>query len=454
MRTIGIRHRRKQTREGEARPTMMSVKDNGHLHTFELSDDTAELDFVRGLYPVAWRPIEPEETLDGYRHWHCKWRLVPRDVDMTMLLGHHLRQRADGRWQIVTHVPTTFDGLRVDDKVAMVMGGSGDRFAAALSRRGDEIGAKVYRIPPFAFKTMRGGDGKEADQEILIDVLARNPDLFYLMRLRDREVVRVREALMLRQDAMKARIACSQRLEQRLVGAIFLSEQGGYPEGRIEDAADERRANDRILGAMEQAEAEQDTELAAAVKATDVWREVFSTIEGCGVRIAAGLIAAIGTIQRFQVTPDLAAGLIEEEHLRRKRKAANQGAAKLKAFCGVHVLAGGQHQDVPAEKSFPRRRAGSVSNWSPLARQSLYLLADQFNRRPGSHWGKKLLLYKEVFRQKHPVEVEVRVNGSVKKRYTKGHIHRMAIWRTLTKFVEWLFRQWIALENRQREVVA
>ena len=103
---------------------------------------------------------------------------------------------------------------------------------------------------------------------------------------------------------------------------------------------------------------------------------------------------------------------------------------------------------------FPRRREGELANWSPSARQALYLLADQFNRRPDSVWGEKLLLNKLRMREKHPepveVEVESRENGkTVKKtvkRYTNGHIHKMATWRTLSRFVEWFTREWLKIE--------
>ncbi|MBI4437562.1 hypothetical protein HY631_01285 [Candidatus Uhrbacteria bacterium] len=37
-----------------------------------------------------------------------------------------------------------------------------------------------------------------------------------------------------------------------------------------------------------------------------------------------------------------------------------------------------------------------------------------------------------------------------KKRYTDGHIHKMALWRTVTKFVEWLADQWSELARRQK----
>lgn len=508
MRTIGIRHRRKRTAEGEARPTMVAIKDGEKIAVHELEDDTAELDFVRGMFPVAWRSVERNddqgESIAQYQQRHCRWRLVRADEDPAFFPPHHRRQRDDDRVEAVTQVPTAFEGMRDDDRVAMLMGGSGDRLAAALSRRGEEVNARVYRIPPFTLKDHRGTATKDDDQLTLIRLLEEWPQLFFQLRRRDRDLIRVTEAFRLRQDALKARIACEQRVDQRFIGRIFLSEEGRYPEGRIEDQADAQKANDHILMSMVLAETEQDKQMDQAVKALDVWQEVLQKVEGCGPRIAAGIIASIGIIQRFWVEPDTEemarlyqrsqrlerdgkfeedldkiqqpnppnryealhlvrnwkqthgketeARLLEEaimSHQGRSRlrmRALTRGASKLKAYCGVHVLRGGKHAEVPPEQSFPRRRGGHVANWSAFARQSLYLLADQFNRRPKSIWGQKLLQNKKRLRERHPESVEV--NG--KKRYTDGHIHRMGLWRTITRFVEWLFREWTKLEEAQR----
>jgi hypothetical protein len=86
-----------------------------------------------------------------------------------------------------------------------------------------------------------------------------------------------------------------------------------------------------------------------------------------------------------------------------------------------------------------------VANWSPNSRQALYLLGDQFNRRPDSEWGSKLLRYKRNLREKHP-EVVVGENGA--KKYTDGHILKMALWRARSRFAEWLWKKWTALEER------
>ncbi len=450
MRTIGIRHRRKQTAEGEARPTMVAIKnDDGIITDLELPDDQAELDFAYKMFPVAWEPVTPEADLTPYRPHHCKWRLLKRaEIPENFPVGHTRQRPIDERWELLTHVPTAYEGLQPADRVAMVMGGSGDRLAASLSRQGDTFEAEVFRVPPFALKDFRGGDSddlKENDHRTLIAMLEQRPGDFYRLLRRDRDLIRVKERLQLRMDAMKARIACSQRLDQRLIGMRFLSEDGLYPEGIIEDAIKHEKANDEILRRMVEAEERSDRELMQAVRDTSEWEHVFEPITGCGPRIVAGLLAAIGDVRRFEVQPDFTGCMTLEDRVKASNRARSKSKARLKAFCGVHVLRGGKYADIPPEKSFPRKRVGMVANWNPTARQSLYLLADQFNRRPGSHWGEKLLINKQRLRAQHPepVEAERKVDGKTKKvkMYSDGHIHKMGLWRTLTRFVEWMYGQ-------------
>lgn len=397
----------------------------------------------------------------------------------------------------------------------MVMGGSGGRFAAALSRQGETIGAEVFRLSPKNLKDRRGDASKDDDHVLLAQLLradrGNGRSVFHKMLRRDRDVIRVAEAFQLRQDAMKARIACGQQLDTRFVGMVFLSEEGLYPEGRIENEADRVKASDAIYMSLLAAEAARKKDLYRAVQDLDVYQHIFSHVPGCGPRIAAGLVAAIGTIARFEVEPDpqkmeeswersrhfeqvgrlaedldkvspphganryqitqlvrnwkrrhgqeveaIALEEVLKEHNVRHRlrqKAVERGAYRLRAFCGVHVLQGGKYTDVPPEKQFPRKRAGMVANWNTRAREALYQLADQFNRRPGSEWGNKLLTNKDGFRQRHPDVVIVTSgdNGQGKKRYTKGHIHKMGQWRSLSQFVSWLYPRWLQLEKRQRQ---
>lgn len=407
-RVIGIRHRVKRTAEGEARPTQVVILAGDEKKVLELEDENAELDFVLGRLPVAYKALaDDEEVGDNVlpRHWKLKRTAEGDDVPENKLLV------VDGEKFVITGVPSAYEGLVPGDTVAMVLGGSGDNLAFALSRRAEEIGATVLRIPSFELKARRKEAEKDVDAELLATLAMKNPELFYEATPRDRTLIKIRETFAARMEAMKERIACEQRLRTILVGKVFRSEEGLYPQGTIEELFAKEKANDIILQALEKEEKKRAKELEKAIEEFDVYTEIFSKVEGCGPAIAARVISSVMDIRRFS------------------------SDSKLKAFCGVHVGEGGK---------FVRRRRGAVANWSPDARQGLYLLADQFNRRPNSIWGKKLLEYKMKFREKHPEEV---VDG--KKRYSKGHIHKMAMWRTITKFVEWLYREWSRLERAQ-----
>ncbi|OGY31269.1 MAG: hypothetical protein A2805_01225 [Candidatus Andersenbacteria bacterium RIFCSPHIGHO2_01_FULL_46_36] len=546
-RFIGIRHRRKATKEGEARPTTVAIQTREGVQVYDLETETHELDFLLHRFPVEWRDLASTEeevvwfhkdnAPDGVRRDHCKWRTLKKEEKVDGLNPNHLRRILNSKGlpvaQLLTKVPTKFDGLEKGDVVGMVLGGSGDRFAAALSRQGEEIGATVWRIPPFALLALRGDVSKDEDHLTLARLVEENQNSFYLLRRRDRAGIRVKEALAIRQDAMKARIGCEQRMLQALVGSIFLTQEGRFPEGVVEDEFDKIKANDAIYQGLLAEEARRDKEMEKAVKTLEIWGAIFDKITGCGPRITAGIIAPIGDIRRFWVEPDPQAmqrlyersqdlerqGMLEEDkvhvagrsagktpfqilqmtrswqqqngkpmevqllteaiachherHLLRV-KAMQKGMGKFKKFCGVHCT---------AEGKFPRRRAGEVANWNPNVRQALYLLGDQFNRRPGSHWGKELLKWKGILREKHsnvecstcgvpwdqckkqgvaivgplptelaelglPADVGV-LKGRHSKRYTDGHIHKMAIWRTLSKFVEHLFKVWSRIEKEQ-----
>ena len=294
-RLIGIRHRVKRTQEGQARPTLVAIRDGGSPAALTLESDTAELDFVLGRFPTSWRALEAGE-------------------DSKRFLPHHVREQKR-RGETTTRVPASFDGLAPGDTVAMTLGGSGDRLAYALSRRAEEIGARVLRIPPFFLKDHRNGATKEDDHLTLSALAERLPELFYPVGPRDRDLIQLREAYRARRYAQKDRIRCEQRLKQLVIGRIFLSPEGRYPEGLIEDEYDRQRASDAILKTVLDEEKQREVTLKSLVRALDIWKEILEPIEGCGEVIAAGIVASIGDIRRFATD------------------------AKLKAYCGAHVLA-------------------------------------------------------------------------------------------------------------------
>ncbi len=409
-RIIGIAHRVKQTADGEARPTMVSIIEGDNIRELALETENDELDFLLGQLPVAWRAITDVENLESFPKHHRKTKKV--------------------RGEEVVIVPETYGGLEKGDRVAMVLGGSGDRFAAALSRRGETVVAHVFRIPPAKLKVAREakGYGKEHDHALLALLYQSSTEQFTLCGPRDRNLISVREAFRARMESQQARIACENRFRQRFVGSIFLSPTGHFPEGGIEEIYDAEKASDVILSALEKEERKGNVDLERVLKTLDVYTRIFEPIKGVGPRIAAGIISAIGDIRRFE------------------------NRDKLRAFAGCHVNGSDGEKTPLGTKAgsggkFPRHTRGKVANWQPDLRQALYLLGDQFNRNPDSPWGKKLREYKVKFRAKHPEAIK---EGNIT-RYTSGHIHKMAMWRTVTKFLDWLYREWTLIEKQAVE---
>lgn len=457
MRIIGIRHRVKKTAEGEARPTQVVILKDGKTINLELETETDELDFVLGRFPTSFRKVENGDDISSTPFHHIKFRKLKEDENVE---DFHASQvaKAGKTVEVAQQIPATHEGLRSGDKIAMMLGGSGDNLAFALARCGQEIGASVHRVPPFIFKRERGKEGvseataKEQQAELLVKHFVARTGDFYEVGPRDLSLIWLRECLRSRVDAMKARIACEQRLRQHLIGATFCSPEGKFPEGDIEKQFDKAKADDKISQALTSEEAKRERELVKACEALDIYTELFKPVTGLGPMIASRIIGAVIDIRRFETK------------------------AKLRAFCGVHLLGDGR---------FPRRRNNEVANWNGDCRQALFLLGDQFNRRPDSEWGTKLIWAKAKYRMTHPNPILVVKNGDKNEmryeliegqytkssngtytvtvsdngetrevkglkgtlRYTNGHIHKMATWYTLGKFIERLFKDWWNLER-------
>lgn len=413
-RHIGIQHRVKKTADEESRPTIVAVIKDGETTLHELSTEQDEFDFLHGHFPVSFRNLKVEDDLSTFPAHHIKWRKLEKGEDEANFPADRIRTE-DGELQTVSKVPSEVDGLQPGDSVAMVLGGSGDYFAFALSRKGQMIGASVHRIPPFHLKRERGDALKKDDAVLLATLLASKPQLFYFVKQRDLDLIKVRIATADRRNTQRDRIACAHRVRSRSTGDIFCSDEGLYPQGQFENMAKMHVANSSVLQALEREEKSITAKLTKAVEGLDVYVEILKQVEGMGPAIAGPILSHIIDIRRFETD------------------------SKLKAYCGVHVMPNG---------SFPRRRRNEVANWPGALRQALYNFGDQCVRRKESKWGLYYRQMKVRLREKHPDVVTI--DG--KKKYTNGHIHKMAIWRTLTRFVEWLFKQWWKLENKVKEV--
>jgi hypothetical protein len=411
-RIIGVIHRVKQSKEGAAKPTKVWMSDG---KSYDLETETDELDFVLGRFPIKFQAVvEGEEIKNPY-----PWQAVVKEG-------------------VVKKVPVLWDGLKADDTVVMVCGGSGDRLAYAIARHGEQIGANIFRLASFRLKNERKENSKDNDHQLLVALFQSNPEIFQSVAPRDLDLIRVRELYFRRQEAMNARMGCAQRLHQRFIGGIFLNDEGKYPEGILEDQFDAAKASDTILSLYVKEEMVAEKNLKQTVQAMPVWQEIFEPIEGVGEMIAARLIAAVADIRRFG------------------------NDAKFKAYLGVHVLPDGRFPRDRRKTGEEKEKSSSGPDWSREARKAMYLLGDQFKYRPNSVWGLKLREYKVKLRAKHP-DILCQECGKPwdlceskkthKRKYMDGHIHKMATWRTLTKFAEKLFRDWKRLYDVKPAIV-
>ncbi|MEI6288671.1 MAG: transposase [bacterium] len=423
-RVIGIVHRVKQTAEQESHPTMLCVMAEKKV-CHSLETETDELDFLLGRFPIKFRKVVPTDNLSKFKPHQIKWKKVTDEADFDAVADIQGNERIvnpqfikkDGKLTYVADkVPIAFDGLHAGDTVVMCLGGSGDRFAYALARHGQDIGAEVYRLAPKHLKANRVNDDKSHDHELLVRIYLENSELFQEATPAELSLIRIRELFDQRMDSMKARIECEQRLCQRLVGKIFLNTEGKYPEGAVEDMFDAEKANDKILQSLIAEEESRNRELSKEVSAHPLFVAVFDDIEGFGIRIAAPLIAFIGNILRFE------------------------SVASFKQYCGVAPDATGH---------FQRKRRDSAMRYRPEIRQALFLFADQMNRRPNSTWGRVFMEEKTRLRAKYPDEVienrpDPKNLEKIKsvKMYTNGHIHNKARWHALGRFCEWLYGEW------------
>jgi hypothetical protein len=289
--------------------------------------------------------------------------------------------------------------------------------ASCASRRfsGHAVKAKAVEI-----------GGECAQNDVLLALWETVSDRFYAIDEPELSRIAIREAYENRREAQLARMGCAQRLLQREIGKVFI---GGNlaREIALEDSFESIRANNPILAALVKEEVEATRLLEKAVKGSRAW-QVFEPIPGVGPAIAGALIASIGDIRRFETYQ------------------------KLFAFAGLHPLTreGGKFGKGDVRTSgdaiFPRRRRGQLSNWNQFAKQALFLLGDQFNRqvKKNTYWGWKLRQNKIALRITHP---EVVITEQGKKRYTDGHIQKLAVWKTIRQFVRWLHRAWTNLEN-------
>ncbi len=420
-RIIGIRHQEKGTVAGEMRPTQFFIlEDDGASSTLEFEDVLGELNWLVGKYALGFREVT-DRTEDLSMHaGSIKFGPCAEGENLS---GFHPSQllKEKGKVKVARKVPSLYDGVRPDDIYVAMMGGSGHQLVAGLSARLEKLGGSgaAYHVPPNRIADRYGKDrDKDNDAFLVIGFFKSNPELFYKVLVQDRLIANVKSCWANRKAAQFARIAHGLRLRKVALLKAY-AEPEAYAGAGLEVETLKFIAGDIDTKDLESDESAATTALKNAVEATEVWTKIFDPLEGVGPAIAGGIIAAIGDIRRFKTPWQLA------------------------KFCGVACVTKDVKGSPLARATIQRRRSGEFSGWNNDARKCLWNFADQCNRRPSSVWGQHLLAIKAKTLELHPEPVEeTSSTGKKIKRYTKGHIHKMAIWRLQTDFICVIWRQW------------
>lgn len=79
-RIVGIQHRIKATPDGAKVPTKVCIlQKNGDIIRYDLADETAELDWVKGQFPTGYRKVTAEDTISDFPEHHVEWKQLETD---------------------------------------------------------------------------------------------------------------------------------------------------------------------------------------------------------------------------------------------------------------------------------------------------------------------------------------------------------------------------------------
>lgn len=499
-RIIGIQHRTKKTAAGEARPTLVCIHDldTGTRIELNLETETDELDFARGQYPTSWRRVHENEDMATFKPHHIQMKQVedgevpykvPSAYDgftsgdtIVMLLGgsgdrmaYALARNGEKFSAPVMRVPAfnlSTEGEITDGHHVRLV----DLFLTMpqafrqVARRDMNVMrvAELQRLRTDAMKARIGceqrlrqgtigsvffteGDYPEGLIEDAFNKVRANDQILIGLETeearRTSELEKAVKSLDVWKEIFDPITGCGVSIVSGLVAGI-----GNVSRFLRSEEMAELLDNRRKIQILD-AKADRST----YAKKLDVVDTENHFDRSARIRKLMLVDGKVDEASMIQETLNL---------MQRNSEIRRKGANRFKKFCGVHLINGwaecsdcahqfdaSKHEisegcpkchslNVALKAVFARRRAGVVANWHPVVRQALYLLGDQFNRRPKSEWGMRLLSTKAELKRQHPEPVKF---GKVT-RYTPIHIHKMAIWRTLSRFVEWLFNRWLDVE--------
>lgn len=392
-RLIGVQHRRKTTKEGEARPTIVSVCSDTGTKTHKLESDMDELDFVHGKLPTEYRDVVIGEDLSSSEPHHIIWRKSKKDETLEKALEtwpkgslqtEH-KGRGKSKIEILTGIPEKvackFEGLRDNDFILGIFGGSGKDFVIALINKASELqNTKVFLTAPRNLKNFRDTEHaeKESDSELLVRLYQKSPELFHEMFPTDAETWEVMHLWDMTAEAMGQRKKVAQRAEQFAHHEAYT--QKSYLGSKLAQEILRIKSNNQTLQQVEESESEAQKLLVSSVENHPLYKFIFEGIKGCGPRGFAKILSGIMDIRRFP----------------------REGIGAFLRFCG-YASEKGENGNNTIQRF---RRGGKGSPFNPEVKQAIWLLIDmQFSRQgdgDDTPWGKRFREIKAGLWEKHP----------------------------------------------------
>lgn len=330
-RIIGLRVRILKTTEGEPSPTQVAIMnaDGSGLERMDLKDQQAEVDFIAGELPTAFKAVDvlgadSALSIAGLPKHHVEWKKVAEGVEVPWELAAAgvARFVKKGKTivghEVITKVPTAFTGLRSGDRVAMNLGGTGDLVARDIADFGVDTDIKVFRITPGVLKDEREArcGVKNDDSVLLATLLQEGVRRFYDVRPQDFNVIALGLSYTGRQEAQQQRIRMGNRLTGEARHTLLRSKRSANPIDSLETAFTAAKAHDRNFQRFLAEEKAAEQEFAELLLSIPLWvaiQNANDTAEeagrlkpwaGVGPVTGAGIISGIGDIRRFIVEPD------------------------------------------------------------------------------------------------------------------------------------------------------
>ncbi|OHA40269.1 MAG: hypothetical protein A3G59_02920 [Candidatus Taylorbacteria bacterium RIFCSPLOWO2_12_FULL_47_20] len=398
-RLIGVQHRKKQTKEGEARPTILWIEDGASTEgssgvQIELQDDLAELDFVHGKLPTLWRAVATGENLTGIERHHIHFR-EPEDNEtlesvssIWPLASLDLEIKNRGRKNekckllgIPAATAAAFTGMRQGDILLSIFGGSGHKLMVALINKATEIGACVLLTSPHNLKRAREAAraSKDDDASTLVLMYRATPQMFHEMFERDVVTWDVLHAWDMTEEAMKQRLVLVQRAEEAASYSVYASRE--YVGSQLAQKVLDAKMGDKTVTDVIQSEKEAQEKLEESIAEHPLYQRLFSGIKGVGPRFFGKIMSAVQDVRRFP----------------------RKGIGAFLLFSGqAVVIVNGKH----TIQRFRRQKAGEnyPTPGNPTLRQAIWLLVDlQLSRQKDSTvWGKRFQEIKVKLRETHP----------------------------------------------------